>query len=368
MNRQKVSSTGVALAAILAAAPAAAELKWDNASGGSVRIYGQVSPVWQSVDDGVVTTDNFLDNAHSNTRAGLWVVQPMSQGTFKFNLETAFGLRSTAGVSQTNTPKGIDWDRTDIRKVDFSFASTSWGTVYVGQGSMASDGIADISLNNNSMTTYNSVGDFAGAFQFRTTAGALSGVTVGSVNPSLDGGRQGRVRYDTPSFNGFSVSLAAGTDVLTPGNSDKYYDIALRYSGEFDGTKVKGGVGFSRRDRGGVDRDDTFGSLAVKLRSGLNFAVAAGSRKNDGNYTYVLAGYEAEFFSVGMTSFAVDYYNGSDFGLAGRESETIGVGLNQNFDNINTQVYLGYRNHKLADPGTSYNDVNAFLFGARWKF
>ncbi|MCE8506888.1 hypothetical protein KBY28_00350 [Ruegeria pomeroyi] len=107
--------------------------------------------------------------------------------------------------------------------------------------------------------------------------------------------------------------------MLTPGNSDKYYDIALKYAGEFDGTKVKGGIGFSRRDSGGVDRDDTFGSVAVKFRSGLNFAVAGGSRENSGDYTYVLAGYETQFLSVGMTSFAVDYYNGNDFGLAGRE-------------------------------------------------
>ncbi|MCE8536235.1 porin [Ruegeria pomeroyi] len=368
MTRQIKTATGAALLAAITAVPAAAELKWENASGGYVQIYGQVSPAWQSVDDGVQSKDTFVDNAHSNTRVGLWVVQPMYQGTFKFNLETALGLRSSGGVSQTNTPKGADWDRTDLRKIDFSYASESWGTIYVGQGSMASDGVADITLNNNGMTTYNAIGDFAGSFQFRTAAGALSGVTIGSVNPSLDGGRQGRVRYDTPSFNGFTVSVAAGTDVLTPGNSDKYYDIALKYAGEFDGTKVKGGIGFSRRDSGGVDRDDTFGSVAVKFRSGLNFAVAGGSRENSGDYTYVLAGYETQFLSVGMTSFAVDYYNGNDFGLAGRESKSLGLGINQNFDSINTQVYLGYRNHELSDPGTAYQDVDAFLFGARWKF
>ncbi|MCE8506887.1 hypothetical protein KBY28_00345 [Ruegeria pomeroyi] len=194
MTRQIKTATGAALLAAITAVPAAAELKWDNASGGYVQIYGQVSPAWQSVDDGVQSKDTFVDNAHSNTRVGLWVVQPMYQGTFKFNLETALGLRSSGGVSQTNTPKGADWDRTDLRKIDFSYASESWGTIYVGQGSMASDGVADITLNNNGMTTYNGIGDFAGSFQFRTAAGALSGVTIGSVNPSLDGGRQGRVR------------------------------------------------------------------------------------------------------------------------------------------------------------------------------
>ncbi len=363
----KLTSAAALLAAGIAA-PAAAEFKWDNASGGYVKIYGQFSPAFQSVDDGVTTTDNLVDNAHSNTRVGMWVRQPLSSGEFSFNFETALGLRSSGAVSQTSTPKGIDWDRTDIRKVDFAFKG-DWGTVYLGQGSMATDGVADKSLNNNAMTTYNGIGDFAGSFQFRTAAGgALSGISISSVTPSLDGGRQGRVRYDSPSFNGFQVALSAGKDVLTPNSNDKYYDVALKYVREFGGTKVAGGVGFSRMDRNGVDRDDTFGTLAVKLENGLNFAFSAGSRKNDGDYTYFLAGYEADWWQAGTTSIAVDFYNGNDFGLAGRKSKSIGVGLNQNIDSISTQVYLGYRTHELSDPGVAYQDVNAVLFGARWRF
>jgi hypothetical protein len=362
---KRTSAAALLVAGI--AAPAAAELKWDNASGGYVRLYGQFSPAFQSVDDGVQTTDNLVDNAHSNTRVGMWVRQPMSGGEFSFNLETALGLRSSGGVSQTTTPKGIDWDRTDIRKIDFAYKA-DWGTVYLGQGSMATDGVADKSLNNNAMTTYNGVGDFAGSFQFRTAGGALSGVSISSVTPSLDGGRQGRIRYDSPSFNGFQIALSAGQDVLTPNNNDKYYDVALKYVREFGGTKVAGGIGFSRRDRNGVDRDDTFGSLAVKLQNGLNFAFSAGSRKNSGDYTYFLAGYEADWWQGGTTSIAVDYYDGSDFGLAGRKSKSMGVGLNQNIDSISTQVYLGYRKHELSDPGVAYQDVNAVLFGARWRF
>lgn len=368
MARKANVVSAIALAAAGVAAPAAAELKWDNASGGYVRIYGQFSPTYQSVDDGVQTYDNVLDNSHSNTRVGLWVAQPFSTGEFKFNFETALGWTNTANVSQTSQSTGVNWDRTDIRKVDFSFEGDTWGTIYVGQGSMATDGVADKSLNNNAMTTYNGIGDFAGNYQFRTTAGALSGVTAGSVNPSLDGGRRGRIRYDSPNFNGFTIALAAGEEILASNNDDKYYDIALKYQRKFDTVEVAGGIGFSRRDRNGVDQDDTFGSLAARFDNGLNFAVSAGSRKNDGDYTYVLAGYEADFWQVGKTSFAIDFYNGNDFGLAGRKSKTMGVGINQNIDSINTQVYLGYRNHELTDPGVNYNDIDAYLFGARWRF
>lgn len=348
--------------------PAFAELKWDNSSGGYIKMYGQLSPSFQTVDDGVQSTDTLVDNAHSNSRVGMWLMQPTGQGQFSFNFETALGWRQSGAVSQVSKPQSWAWDKENIRKVDFTFANENWGKVYIGQGSMATDGVADISLNNNTMTTYNSLGDFAGAFQFRTSAGALSGVTVGSVTPSLDGGRRGRIRYDTPSFGGFTVAVAAGTEILVSGNDDDFYDIALKYAEDFDGFQVKGGIGFSRRDSGGVDRDDTFGSVAVKLDGGFNFALSAGSRDADGDYVYALAGYEAEFWSIGTTSIAIDYYDGSDFGLPGRSSEGFGLGINQNIDSINTQVYFGYRQFALSDPGVSYQDVDAYLLGARWRF
>lgn len=358
----------LAAAALGAAVPASAQLLYENGSGGSVRFYGQFSPAYQYVDDGVQSTSTFVDNAHSNSRVGVLLTQPYGQNTFTFNFETALGLRSSDAVNQTATPKGISWSRTNLRKIDFALASQSWGKIYAGQGSMATDGIAESDFGSNGMTTYNGVGDGAGNFQFRTAAGALSGVTIASVAPSLDGGRRGRVRYDTPSFNGFKVSVAAGTDVLTPGNNDKYYDVALRYERDFNGTELTGGIGWSRRDRNGIDRDDTFGSVAVKLQSGVNFAVAAGDRKNSGSYYYLKAGYEVSMLPIGDTSFAVDYYDGEDFGLAGRQSKVYGLGINQDIDSINTQVYLGWRTYELSDPGVAYNDIDSILFGARWKF
>lgn len=361
--------SATALSFAFGATSLAAELKYDNNSGGHVRLYGQFSPAIQSVDDGIESKDTLVDNAHSNSRVGLWVVQPYDQGEFTFNFETALGFRQSDGVTINTSPDAFSWRRTNLRKIDFAFGNDSWGKIYAGQGSMASDGVADISLNNNSMTTYNGIPDFAGSFEFRTPDGGSSGVSISSVFSSLDGGRRGRVRYDSPSFNGFQVALAAGQEVLSDTNSDNYYDIALKYGGEFNGTEVKGGLGFSRRDRdSGGNVDDTFGSVAVKLPSGFNFALSAGSRKDDGSYTYGLIGYEAEFWSIGTTSFALDYYNGSDFGLDGRDSKAMGIGVNQNIDSINTQVYLGYRNHELSDPGVAYEDIAAFLFGARWRF
>ncbi|MEM7320253.1 MAG: porin [Pseudomonadota bacterium] len=368
MNRNLTAFLFGSVAVAGIGTPATAELKYDNDSGGYVKLYGQFSPTYQSVDDGVETKNTIVDNAHSNSRVGLWVNQPFAAGTFTFNFETALGFRQSDGVSQTSTPDAFDWQKTSLRKVDFAFQGDGWGKVFVGQGSMATDGVAQYDLGSNGMTTYNGISDFTGSFQFRTAAGALSVITIGSALPSLDGGRRGRVRYDTPDFNGFFVSVAAGTEILADGNDDDFYDIALKYSGDINGTEVIGGIGFSRRDSNGVETDDTIGSLAVKFQSGLNLAFAAGSRDNDGSYQYVKAGYEIDLIPMGETAFAIDYYDGSDFGLPGRDSGSLGVGVNQDIDSANAQIYLGYRTHELSDPGVAYRDVDAYLFGARWKF
>ncbi len=369
MTLQTKITSALALAAVGFAAPAAAELKYENQSGGSVKIYGQFSPAYQYFDDGAQSKSTFVDNANSNSRVGLLLLQPYDQGTFSFKFETAFGLRSSDAVTINTTPDGASWSRSNLRHIDFAFDTNSYGKIYVGQGSMATDGVAESDFSGTGMTTYVGISDTAGSFAFRTSTGALSTVTIGDVISSLDGGRRGRVRYDSPTFSGFTVSVAAGQEILSQTNSDDYYDAALKYANDFGGTKVTGALGFSRRDlANGTKTEDTFGSAAVRLQSGLNFAFAAGSRKNDGDYTYIKAGYDATFFDFGETSFAIDYYNGNDFGLVGRKSKSMGIGVNQDIDSISTQVYLGYREYELSDPTVAYQDASSILFGARWKF
>ena len=351
-----------------AALPVAAEFKYENNTGGHVSIYGQFNPAYQSVDDGISSTDTLVDSAHSNTRVGMWVSQPMGGGTFTFNFETALGLRASDAVTQTTTPKGIDWSRTKLRKIDFAYDSGTYGKFYLGQGSMATDGIADTDLSSTSLVLYNGIGDTAGGFRFRTSAGALSTVSIGSVTSSFDGGRRGRVRYDSPDFSGFSVSVAAGEEVLASNSNDKFYDVALRYANEFSGGKLVGGLGFSRRDRNGVDQDDTFGSFSVLLDSGFNVSMAAGSRDSGEDYVYGKLGYKGDWFAIGQTALAVDLYDGSNFNSNGSSTKVYGIGAVQNIDSLNLEAYLGLRSYEFSETATAYLDIDSVLFGARWKF
>ncbi|PCJ07536.1 MAG: porin [Rhodobacteraceae bacterium] len=350
------------------ALPVQAEMKYDNNSGGSVRIYGQFTPTFQSVDDGVTSTSNLVDNSHSNSRVGLWVTQPMGSGTFTFNFETALGLRASDSVTQTFTPKGVDWSRTNLRKIDFAYDSGTYGKFYLGQGSMATDGVADTDLSDTSLVLYNGIGDSAGSFTFRTTAGTLSTVSLSSVTSSFDGGRRGRLRYDSPEFSGFTVSVAAGEEVLVTNSNDEFYDIALRYKNEFTGGKMISNLGFSRRDRNGVDQDDTFGSFSVLLDSGLNASMAGGSRDGGGDYFYGKLGYKGDWFAFGQTALAVDIYDGSNFSTSGSSTRVYGIGAVQTIDSLNMEAYLGLRSYEFSEVATSYQDVDSVLFGARWKF
>jgi porin-like protein len=358
----------VALAASLAM-PAAAQMSFDNASGGSVLLYGQLNPGYLRFDDGVSSTGAVVDNTHSNSRVGIWVRQPYGENLFSFNFETALGLRPSAGLSQTFTPKGINWQRTSIRKADFALKTPNYGTFSAGQGSMATDGAAEVDLSGTTLVTYVSVPDGPGSFRFRTSTGVLSAITVNNAFSDLDGGRRGRVRYDTPSFGGFTVSASYGEEILASNANLNTSDIALRYGGEVGDFQMSGALGYSRTNpTAGASFSDTIGSFSLLHASGFNVTVAAGNRSTEGNYAYGKLGYQAQWFAVGRTALSLDYYRGSDRVSVGSRSTAMGFGAVQNFDDLGVEAYLGYRTYELSETATAYLDASSVLFGARWKF
>lgn len=372
MKQTSIFTLSTAVAALLAV-PAVAEMKYENDTGGHVRLYGQFNPAYLSFDDGVEETGDIVDNVNSNSRVGIDVHQPFGTNTFRFNFETALGFRPSSGLSQTNTPKGVDWQRTNIRKVDFSLETASYGTFSAGQGSMATDGVAERDLSGTTLVTYSSIPDTAGSMQFRSSDGTLSGIEIGDVFSDFDGGRRGRIRYDTPVFGGgFSVGAAYGKEILATDNDDEFMDVALNYANTFGDYKVDGSVGFSRRDRDGVDRDDTIASVSVRHSSGVNATLALGDRKDAGDYVYGKLGYQAKWFAVGKTSMSIDYYDGNDFNLdvaTSSSSSSVGFGVVQKFDNAGVEAYLGYRTYEYSDnTATTYQDASSILVGARWKF
>jgi hypothetical protein len=373
MTRRPYLAAASCLSIALAGEATAEALKFDipNANGATFTLYGQFDPAFQYVDDGFDSYTAFVDNASSNSRIGFNLEGQRGQTSLLFNFETAFGVRPSDGTSQTDLPPAIAWDRTDIRHLEV-IASGPGGTVFFGQGRMATDGVTEFDLSGATLVTKTAVQDSAGGFFFREGDGTLSDIAISEVFTNLDGSRRFRLRYDTPAFQGFTLRAAAGIDVLREDDDGDYYDAAVVYSNTLGGVAVEGGVGYALRTAPGVeDQDRVSGSVTALLPGGLNFTFAAGRLLSgtEGSYVYGKVGYIARILDVGTTRFAVDYNIANDFDSVGSKGTTLGVGIVQQFADPNVEAYVGYQSYAFENAsGTSYADMSSLLVGARWRF
>lgn len=352
--------------------PAAALDPIELPNDGQIEFYGQLSPAHISFDDGRVTTRSFADNSNSNSRLGLWYRQPLrGGGTFRFNAESAFGFAGTNLVNQSFKSDDWTWTKSDIRKFEVILETERFGTLYAGQGSMASDGVANVDLSGTSIVSYVGIPDSAGAFQFRTQAGLLSLVTVAQAFPNYDGGRRARLRYDSPRYRGFVLSVSAGEQLLSDISQTKDSDITLRYDLETDRFRLQAAGGYTWIDRQTLSNNRTgIGSFSIEHKpTGLSFTMSAGTRDTAGNYRYFKLGYKAGHTRVGPFSVSLDYYGANNMVSAGSRSASYGFGLLQRFSNPRTEAYLGLRHYEFSDlSGLKYSNAQSVLIGARWKF
>ena len=337
----------------------------------TLTFYGQVSPAITSFDDGEDTTTTITDNSSSNTRVGFDMdVDYGDAGSLRLKFETALGFRQSGSISQNFTPQVWDYELENLRKLELIWTA-DYGVLSFGQGSMASDGAAGSDFSGVGLTNTVTVADPVGAFLFRQTDGALSDVAVGDAFRDLDGARRGRIRYDTPSFSGFSFAAAFGQNILNSDDEDDYYDAAVRYANSFGTTKVSAALAYAFRDRVGADdREDLVGSASVLLDNGLNFTLASGRQQQggDGSYYYIKAGWVGNIWSVGASSFAIDYNSARDFVGSSDAATATGIAYTQKFDDLSLEGYVGYRWYSYEDDATQYQDASSLIFGSRWRF
>jgi hypothetical protein len=347
----------------------AVDLTFSNDAGTTATFYGQVNLTFQSVDDGEETYQEFVDNSNSTSRVGLWIDGTLFDTSLRFNFETGLGIKNTAETSQTGDADWIDWQRTDIRKLEV-VSSGDFGAIWVGQGSMATDGAAEIDNSGTSVVGYVNLADTAGAFLFRD-GDDLSGVSIGSAFKDFDGPRRFRLRYDTPEYSGFVLSGAVGNEVLSETDEATYYDLALRYGLENDTVSLDAGIGYLWKDDDGETTEQAMASVsATHLPTGVNVTAAVGEEVSGmGQYVYAKVGWNGEILPYGATALSADIYNGSDLGTDGSNSDSWGVQAVQRFDDYGLETYLGYRVYSYEDDSAAdYEDLSAVLFGARWKF
>lgn len=333
--------------------------------------YGQINKGLLIYDDGGQTNNYFpVDNGNSSSRAGFRIYSLMEKGwSFGANLEWEWNPYSTTNVNQLNEDH-FDWGTDLLRKAEIYLDSKDYGKFWFGQGSMASDATAEVDLSGTTVVGYSLVSDMAGGPFFRNDDGTLSTVHVKDAFTNYDGlSRKLRVRYDTPSFGGFSFATSVGTQVVPETTDVTVWDMAVRYDETYDAFKVGAAIAFSRPGDGNSIYDASVSVLHLDTGLSLTLAAALSDKETvDGHYGYVKVGYQADIFEVGKTAFSVDAYFGKDIAGRGSKSDSYGAQVVQNLDYLQTELYLGARTYSLEQETANLQDSFAVLGGARIKF
>lgn len=335
-----------------------------------LKISGQVNRAALIYDDGDRGDVLFVDNDNSSTRLkfqGKGKIDDMWSAGANFTVQ--FESNSTQDVNQEQE-QGRSADNFRQRKLEFWVDHKKLGRLWLGQGSEAVDGIAESDLSGTGLAGHSDIDDNAGGLNFVNDGTSdLSGIRIRDVFTNLDGGRDDRIRYDTPTFAGIKVSAAA--------IADSEYDVAGTFNDSFGDAKVKAGIGYAWENTDSKI-EKFLGSASVLHKStGLSVSLAGGvqedtnssdSDRDDEHYIYGKLGYQANFFTIGKSAFSIDYYDGDNIDVNDDDSDAYGFQFVQKIDPAAMEYYLGLRNHEYDAPGVDVDDVFTVLTGARIKF
>ncbi|MCB1519896.1 MAG: porin [Hyphomicrobiaceae bacterium] len=301
--------------------------------------------------------------------------------------------------------------------------SDQLGKLSVGKLSHASDNVAILVDGSGSLVPANWVifdglgfAQRSGGLTFSGSAGApVAGDLIwgeigfchhigAGIAADCNGIPQNAVRYDSPTFGGFSVSASWG--------EDDFWDVAARYAGEFNGVKIAVAGAWSHYSEGlgdltnGHDSDYfqvgayiqhvptglfVYGAYgyeennhltAASLAGGGLAASAGGFAIPDGEHFYLKAGIRQRWSPLGHTVIYGEYAQHTDMvsqrlinnGFNSSELERWGVGIVQEIDAAAMSMWLSYRHHEgeLSDgtiPGTfNVDEFHIVKFGALINF
>jgi hypothetical protein len=296
--------------------------------------------------------------------------------------------------------------------------SEQLGKLSVGQQSHASDNTAILVDGSGSLVPANWL-VIEGSNFFLRSNGVTSptglrwgdvlhcGQTSAGIAADCNGLPLNSVRYDSPTFGGFSVSATWG--------EDDFWDVAARYAGEFNGIKIAVAAAYSHTADEGVflqrnlaigvlNRDSDYfqiGAYVQHTPTGLFVYGAYGHEQNknttantaggfletpDTDHYYIKAGIRQKWSPLGHTVLYGEYANYQDMmspGLLGpleaaavvsasSEVQTWGLGLVQEVDAAAMSLWLTYRNLSgdatIDGATTDFDELHIVKAGALINF
>jgi len=307
---------------------------------------------------------------------------------FGINANAIGSMNQQQGPNATGSASGS----TGLNGDDLGYAtqpllrdSTVWlehkslGRVKLGHGSTATDNLVLIDLGGMGPASTPDVALYTGGFRFRDGAGNYSNAnwqTPIRGHESWDTNRRNHIMYQTPTLAGFNIQTAFA--------EDNYWDVALRYAGEFSGFRLAFGIGYQRDSEFNttgaspfictancnLETEEIKGSASIlHVPTGLFVTGAAGNREfsgdaavpgtKDASFWYVAGGISQNWFGVGKTVLFGEYSehkNGGSNPLGGFTGvnttvQVWGLGVNQLFDAAALEIFLTYKNFSLDLPG-----------------
>lgn len=215
----------------------------------SLKISGWVNEQVLGWDDGTESNVYVGNNDQERTRFKFsGEAKISSDWSAGYTLE--IGVRDTRSSQYNQANDEGTGNVLDIRKSSWFLKSKTYGKLTVGRdGSATYHLLDDADFTNTryyadaeSLPTIGIAGfgvRVNGVLLGSSVWGGNGGVMLarGANNTPGNGERPDIVRYDTPTFAGFSASFAWGEDDL--------WDTALIYEGEFNGFKLAGRVGYA---------------------------------------------------------------------------------------------------------------------------
>ena len=339
----------------------------------SLSISGHVSRQVTIVDDGR-TSVRHSDSDFSSSRIVI-------KGAGKINSDLKVATKIETAVDDNRNGPARDGavngsrsgDDLQTRKAEIQLSHKSFGTVWLGAGDTASNGSTESNFSTFTMLPGFTGGVMGGAFRNTTesTGSGPNGVArlVNEAMGQQDGlGRSTRIRYDTPVIAGFMAS--------TSHLDSQAWDLTLRYSGKFAGTKVKGAVSYAN------DQTDeqTGASIAFQHSSGIgggaNFEYINDDTRNDGlngEDPYFYGGhlsYKSKFNEMGSTQLVYAYDRANNKEDSGEIATSHSVAVAQNIDAAAMSIDVRFTHaHLEADALTLDNDdIKALSIHTRVKF